>query len=68
MTAIINTEISAIHEIRATYNEEAKTITFETFIKLSIGKSIKIGEVTLSKQEIFTMLKYFYGAEDRCLV
>lgn len=66
MTTIISTEISGFHEIRAAYNEEAKTITFETFINLSIGKSIKIGEVTLTKQEIFMMLKYFYDAEDRC--
>ncbi|MGE7843102.1 hypothetical protein ACQKNX_20230 [Lysinibacillus sp. NPDC093712] len=65
MTTIISTGISGFHEIRATYNEEAKTVTFETFINLSIGKSIKIGEVTLSKQEIFMMLKYFYDAEDR---
>lgn len=66
MATIISTEISAFHEIRGTYNEEAKTVTFETFINLSIGKSIKIGEVTLTKQEIFMMLKYFYDAEDRC--
>ncbi|WPK10267.1 hypothetical protein R6U77_09995 [Lysinibacillus louembei] len=66
MATIISTEISGFHEIRGTYNEEAKTVTFETFINLSIGKSIKIGEVTLTKQEIFMMLKYFYDAEDRC--
>lgn len=68
MTTIINTEIGGFHEIRATYNEKAKTITFETFTNLSIGKSIKIGEVTLSKQEIFTMLKYFYNEEDKYLL
>ncbi len=66
MTTIINTEIGGFHEIRATYNEKAKTITFETFTNLSIGKSIKIGEVTLTIQEIFIMLNYFYYAEDRC--
>jgi len=68
MTTLINTEIGGFHEIRAIYNEKAKTITFETFINLSIGKSIKIGEVTLSKQEIFTMLKYFYDEEDKYLL
>ena len=65
MATIISTEISAFHEIRGTYNEEAKTVTFETCINLSIGKSIKINKVALSKQEIFMMLKYFYDAEDR---
>ncbi|MFJ7913880.1 MULTISPECIES: hypothetical protein [unclassified Lysinibacillus] len=66
MTTIFNTEIDGFHEITASYNEEAETVTFETFINLSIGKSIKIGGVTLTKQEIFMMLKYFYDAEDRC--
>ncbi|WP_281486642.1 hypothetical protein [Lysinibacillus sphaericus] len=66
MITIISTEISGFHEIRAAYNETANTVTFETFIDLSVGKLIKIGEVTLAKQEIFIMLKYFYDAKDRC--
>ncbi|MED4552798.1 MULTISPECIES: hypothetical protein [Lysinibacillus] len=49
MITIISTEI------RAAYNETANTVTFETFIDLPVGKLIKIGEVTLTKQEIFIM-------------
>ncbi|GEM_PF-5307483 len=48
MTTIINTEIDGFHEITASYNEEAETVTLETFINLSISKSIKIDEITLT--------------------
>lgn len=63
MTTTISTTLKGLHEIRATYNGETKAATFETLAVLSIGKPVKIGEITVTKQEAISMLKYFYDIE-----
>lgn len=64
MSTIISTEINGLHEIRGTYNEQAKTITIESLVVLSIGRLVEIGKVTLTKEEMMMVLKFFYDSED----
>ncbi|KOY82842.1 hypothetical protein I6G82_12415 [Lysinibacillus macroides] len=64
MPIIISTEINGFHEIRGTYNKQAKTITIESLVVLSIGRLIELGKVTLTKEEMMMVLKFFYDSED----
>ncbi|MGG2109082.1 hypothetical protein ABFY60_01145 [Lysinibacillus pakistanensis] len=64
MITIISTEINGFHEIRGTYNEQSKTVTIESLVVLSIDRLIELGKVTLTKEEMIMILKFFYDSED----
>ncbi|WP_107842186.1 hypothetical protein [Metasolibacillus meyeri] len=65
MTTVINTTQYGLHELHARYDAKYKVATFNKYTVYHTRPAYKMGEIELTKEDVYLMLKYFCDMEDK---
>lgn len=63
METIINKAHYGLHELRARYNPNYQTVTFEKYAMYNTRPAFKMGQIELTKEDVLAMLQYFEEIE-----